>query len=188
MKAGFIGLGVLGKTMARHLIEQGVELVVWNRTAEKAADLGVPVMQSPAEVMAQVPVVVLNLRDSGAVEEVLGGLLAGDCTGKIIIDTTTNHFEPVVRFEAWAREHGAAYLEAPVLGSVIPASKGALTVLVGGAQAAFETARPLLDQIGSTIFYMGTEMGRGPPPPPLMTVVGAGINADGVELRGSDVP
>ncbi len=67
MKAGFIGLGVLGKTIARRLIEQGVELVVWNRTIDKARDLGAEIAASPAGVIAKVPLVFLNLSDSGAI-------------------------------------------------------------------------------------------------------------------------
>lgn len=158
MNAGFIGLGVLGRTIAQHLIDQGVDLTVWNRTPGKAEGLKAAVAASPAEVIARTPVVFLNLRDSAAVEAVLNGdqgLLAGGCAGKIIIDTTTNHFVDVVRFHAWVRERGGSYLEAPVLGSVIPASKGALTVVVSGEQAVFDRAKPLIEKIGSTIFFLG---------------------------------
>jgi 3-hydroxyisobutyrate dehydrogenase len=157
MKAGFIGLGVLGKTIARRLIEQGVELVVWNRTIDKARDLGAEIASSPAGVFAKVPLVFLNLSDSGAVESVLrgeNGLLAGGCAGKIIVDTTTNDFNAVSGFYEWVRERGGAYLEAPVAGSVIPASKGALTIFVSGERAAFEQARPYLDKIGQSIFFL----------------------------------
>jgi 3-hydroxyisobutyrate dehydrogenase len=159
MKAGFIGLGALGQAMAQRLIEQGVELVVWNRTIAKASDLNASVATSPRDVIAQVPVVFVNVRDSDAVQAVLSGsdgLLSGDCQGKIIIDTTTNHFGAVAAFHARVAERGGAYLEAPVAGSVIPASKGALTVLVGGDQATFDQARPYLEKIGSTIIYLET--------------------------------
>lgn len=158
MNAGFIGLGVLGRTIAQRLIDQDVALTVWNRTPGKAEGLRATVAASPADVIAQTPVVFLNLRDSAAVDAVLSGdrgLLAGDGHGKIIIDTTTNHFTDVARFHAEVSARGGAYLEAPVLGSVIPASKGALTVLVSGEQAAFDQAKPLLDKIGSTIFFLG---------------------------------
>jgi 3-hydroxyisobutyrate dehydrogenase len=75
-------------------------------------------------------------------------------TAKIVIDTTTNHFEPVARFHALVKEAGGAYLEAPVMGSVMPASQGALSVLVSGEKAVFEEALPYLDQIGSQIFFL----------------------------------
>jgi 3-hydroxyisobutyrate dehydrogenase len=157
MKAGFIGLGHLGKTMARRLKSEGIELVVWNRTREKAADLGVKVADTPASLMFDVDIVFLNLFDSDAVSNVLlgeNGLLSGDCNGKIIVDTTTNHFDRVSFFHEVARNKGAYYLESPVLGSVMPASQGALTVLVSGDKLAYEKARSYLEKIGKTIFYL----------------------------------
>lgn len=157
MKVGFIGLGQLGKAMARRLISQGAELVVWNRTSAKAADLQVPVAASPRQLISEVDIVFLSLFDSKAVESVLNGsdgLLAGDCTGKIIIDTTTNHFEPVVRFHELVKEHGASYLEAPVLGSVVPASKGELVVLVSGDKAILEKVRSVMEWLGKRIFFL----------------------------------
>ncbi len=158
MQAGFIGLGVLGRTMAARLIAQGVDLTVWNRTPEKAEGLGAPVASSPADLIGRVPVVVVNVRDSAAVDAVLNGengLLAGDCAGKLIIDTTTNHFEDVLAFHTAAQAKGAHYLEAPVLGSVAPATKGTLTIVISGEESAFESARPLLEIIGSTLFFLG---------------------------------
>lgn len=160
MKAGFIGLGHLGKTIAKRLIGEGVDLAVWNRTKEKAADLGVPAMETPAALISGSDVVFLNLFDSNAVAAVLegpDGLLKGDCRGKIIVDTTTNHFDRVGAFYEAAKNRGATYLEAPVLGSVVPASQGALTVVVSGDQAAYGRVRPLLEKIGKTIFYLGDE-------------------------------
>ncbi len=158
MKKGFIGLGRLGKAMAKRLISEGVELVVWNRTSEKASGLGVEIAESPAGVMAKSDIVFMNLFDSAAVRDVLSGksgLLEGGCKEKIVIDTTTNHFRDVVFFHEMLREHGGSYLESPVLGSVVPASQGNLTVLVSGDSAAYEKARPLLEKIGRNIFYLG---------------------------------
>lgn len=157
MKAGFIGLGHLGKTMAKRLISEGIELVVWNRTREKASDLGVEIADSPASLLPQVEILFMNLFDSVAVESVIAGkdgLLRCDCTGKIIIDTTTNHFELAAYFHEILGKHGASYLESPVLGSVIPASQGALTVLVSGGKDAFDKALPYLEKIGKNIFYL----------------------------------
>jgi 3-hydroxyisobutyrate dehydrogenase len=157
MKVGFIGLGYLGKAMARRLISEGVELSVWNRTKEKAADLKVEMMDSPAALISKVDVLFMNLFDSNAVRDVIGGergILQGDCDGKIIIDTTTNHFQDVLDFHETFEKVNAAYIEAPVLGSVIPASKGLLTVLVSGRREAYEKCLPLLEKIGSNIFYL----------------------------------
>jgi 3-hydroxyisobutyrate dehydrogenase len=157
MKAGFIGLGHLGKAIAIRLISEGTELIVWNRTREKAADLGAKIAESPSKILSETEVVFLNLFDSDAVNQVItgkGGLLEGDCKGKIIVDTTTNHFDRVIDFAELLKKHGAYYLESPVLGSVVPASLGTLTVLVSGEKAAYETAKPLLEKIGKNIFYL----------------------------------
>lgn len=157
MKTGFVGLGHLGNAMAMRLMSEGVELIVWNRTKEKATDLGAEIAESPSGVAAKADVVFLNLFDSAAVRAVLtgkGGLLEADCREKIIIDTTTNHFRDVVSFHDMLRDRGGYYLESPVLGSVVPASQGNLTVLVSGDSAAYEKARPLLEKIGKHIFYL----------------------------------
>lgn len=156
MKVGFIGLGYLGKTIAKRLISEGVDLVVWNRTLEKASDLGVKMVASPLELIKEVNVVFLNLFDSHAVESVLfgeNGFNKHNLRGKIIIDTTTNHFQKVVEFHQKLSAEGACYLEAPVLGSVVPASQGNLTVLVSGEKAAYEKIKIYIEKIGKTIFY-----------------------------------
>ncbi|VVB70773.1 3-sulfolactaldehyde reductase [uncultured archaeon] len=157
MHAGFIGLGVLGKAIARRLLAQGVELKVWNRTVQKAEDLGVEIAKSPADLISRVPVVILNLFDSDAVSTVLEGndrLLRGDCQGKLIVDTTTNHFQQAARFHELAASRGCQYIEAPVLGSVLPASQGALCILVSGKASAYETALPYLQKMGKEIFFL----------------------------------
>ncbi|RXE57034.1 6-phosphogluconate dehydrogenase [Methanoculleus taiwanensis] len=162
MKVGFIGLGHLGSVMVGRLKAEGVEPVVWNRTRAKAEALGLPVAENPAALIGGADIVILSLFDSDAVESVLtspDGLLAGDCAGKIVVDTSTNHFERVAAFHGIVREHGASYLEAPVLGSVVPASQGALTVLVSGDADACERARPILEVLAKTLFYLG-EPGR----------------------------
>lgn len=158
MEAGFIGLGTLGKPMAQRLIARGVSLTVWNRTPDKAQGMDAVIAPDPAAVLANAAVVFLNLRDSDAVESVLTGdrgLLSGDLEGKLIIDTTTNHFARVTAFHEMVSAVGGAYLEAPVAGSVVPATNGALTVLASGTESAYKRARPFLEHIGSTLFFVG---------------------------------
>ncbi len=159
MRIGFIGLGNLGMTMAKRLLSEGVNLTVWNRTVEKARALNCPVAKSPADLISQTDIVFLNLFDSDAVSNVIkgkDGLVEGDCSRKVIIDTTTNHFDRVTEFYEILSKNNASYLEAPVLGSVIPASQGMLTVLVSGEEKAFERARPFIEKIGKNIFYLKT--------------------------------
>ncbi|MDD3732713.1 MAG: NAD(P)-dependent oxidoreductase [candidate division Zixibacteria bacterium] len=157
MKTGFIGMGTLGRVMAERLISEGASLIVWNRTLEKTRGLKATTAETPASLITSSEIVFLNLFDSVAVREVLtgkNGLLAGDCTNKIIIDTTTNHYDAVPAFYEACQNAGAAYLEAPVLGSVVPASKGALTILVSGQEDAYLKARPYLEKLGQHIFFL----------------------------------
>jgi 3-hydroxyisobutyrate dehydrogenase len=158
MRAGFIGLGHLGRAMAARLISEGVELVIWNRTRQKAAGLGAEVAESPASLAGKADFIFINVFDSAAVESVMdgkGGLAEAALSGKTIIDTTTNHFGNAVTFHDRIRRLGGSYLESPVLGSVVPASKGALTVLVSGEKEAYEGALPYIRKIGEPVFYLG---------------------------------
>jgi 3-hydroxyisobutyrate dehydrogenase len=160
---GFIGLGNLGGAMARRLRAQKIELVVWNRTRARAeafaAEAGVlaKIATSPVDLARQCDVIVLNLFDTPAVRDVIAGvdgLFETDCRKKIVIDTTTNHAAQVLPFYGLVADAGGVYLEAPVLGSVVPASQGKLTMLVSGDKSAFETVRPLMERLTGTIFYL----------------------------------
>jgi len=158
MRAGFIGLGNLGRAMVARLQEQGVELTVWNRTAARAEALGLPVAASPAALIASTDAVLMCLADSDAVEVVLrgqDGLLANDCQGKLIIDLTTNHHAPVQLFHQLCRQKGARYVEAPVAGSVAPARSGELVVMCSGEAADVVAARPYLEPLAASIHVLG---------------------------------
>lgn len=156
MKAGFIGLGNLGRAIAGRLIEQGVELTVYNRTPEKAEGIGAAIVaDSPKEVFETTDITFLCLFDSSAVASVLmgpGGLADSGRCG-IVVDITTNHFDPVMEFHGHVADQGGTYLETPVLGSVIPAAKGLLTVLASGPAEAYDTALPYLEKFGANIFH-----------------------------------
>ncbi len=158
MKTGFIGLGNLGHAMARRLEQQGETLVVWNRTREKAQGLSAYVARTPAEVASGSDVVILNLFDSAAVRQVMtmtDGVLDGTREGKIIIDTTTNHPLQVGELHTLVRAKGGQYLEAPVLGSVGPASEGKLTMLVSGEESTLEQVKPLVQKLCKEIHFLG---------------------------------
>ncbi len=160
MKAGFIGLGLLGKAMAGRLIAEGVELTVWNRTREKASGLKAEVAENPAAVSSSAKIIFLNLTNSEAVKEVIagkGGLIKGDIKGRIIVDTSTNNAGAIEEFYRIAEENGASYLEAPVLGSVKPASEGNLEFIASGDQAAYQETLPYLQKLAKKIFYVEGE-------------------------------
>lgn len=157
MNAGFVGLGHLGRALVTRLKSQGVELTVWNRTLDKAKGLDVMVTDTPSSLLSKNKLIFLSLFDSSAVLDVMrmkGGLLEGDLNGRIIIDTTTNHYSRAEEFHRVFSDRGASYLEAPVLGSVVPALNGALTVLASGSRGAYDEALPYLQKIGSDIFYL----------------------------------
>ena len=157
MQLGFIGLGRLGKAIAGRLIDCGHELTVWNRSAGKTDGLKATVAATPADVARNTEIVFICLFDSAAVHTVLTqehGLLAADLTGKIVVDHTTNHFREVLPFYDLCAQAGAIYLEAPVLGSVVPAAQGALTVLVSGKEEGFNRAKAVLDNVGKHLFHL----------------------------------
>ena len=157
MRIGCIGLGHLGTAIANRLIDCGHELTVWNRTAAKASALQATVAPTPAAVAEAVEQVHLCLFDSAAVREVLTGdhgLRTTDLRGKLLVDHTTNHFGEVLALHDLCALAGSTYLEAPVLGSVVPAAQGSLTVLVSGSKAGFDRAEPVLRQLGTHLFHL----------------------------------
>lgn len=157
MHLGFIGLGRLGKAIAGRLLDCGHTLTVWNRTGSKAESMPVMAAATPQEAAKDVDVIFLCLFDSEAVHSVLTqpqGLLDGGVANKIVVDLTTNHFKEVAGFHPLCEQAGGVYLEAPVLGSVVPASQGALTVLVSGPKEGFEKVESVLKEIGKHLFYL----------------------------------
>ena len=158
---GFIGLGIMGKPMAKNLIEAGHELVVYNRTPKKAEELagaGAVVAASPREVAEQSDVVVTMLPDAPQVEEVLvgeEGVLEGIKEGALIVDMST--ISPVITEElaARAKEKGASMLDAPVSGGDVGAIEGTLSIMVGGSDEDFQRARPLFEAMGKTVTHVG---------------------------------
>ena len=157
MRIGCIGLGHLGRAIAQRLIDCGHELTVWNRTASRSEGLRATLAPTPAAVAAAVDQVHLCLFDSAAVHQVLSGdqgLLTADLRGKLLVDHTTNHFREVLAVHDLCARAGATYLEAPVLGSVVPAARGALTVLVSGGKEGFDRAEPVLRQLGAHLFHL----------------------------------
>jgi len=157
MHLGFIGLGRLGKAVAGRLLERGHTLTVWNRTPSKAEGVKAETTSSPRSVADKTEMVFMCLFDSNAVRTVLSGengLLAGDASGKIIVDLSTNHFREAIAFHDLCGKAGCMYLETPVLGSVVPASQGALTVLVSGNRSGYEKAKPFLEDIGKHLFFL----------------------------------
>lgn len=147
----------MGKAIATRLKSQGVEVHAWNRTLTRAGELDVIVSDTPASLASRVEIIFLCLFDSASVREVLtmrNGLLSGEIKGKVVVDMTTNHFREVLAFHTVLGERGAAYLEAPLIGSVVPAMSGSLTILASGGEPPYRAALPYLEKIGSAIYFL----------------------------------
>ncbi len=157
---GFIGLGVMGASMAAHLLEGGYRLVVFNRTKEKASSLmarGAQWAGTPAAVAAASDVVITIVGYPKDVEDVyLGpeGILAGK-KGGYAVDMTTSSPLLAKRIFKAAAEKGVAALDAPVSGGDIGARNGSLVIMVGGEQKDFDTLKPVFGLMGKTIRYFG---------------------------------
>ncbi len=166
LKLGYIGLGLMGKSMARNLLKAGFPLVVHNRSQAAVHELvqeGAQRASSPAEVAAQVDVVFTNLPDSPDVQQVaLGpqGVIEGAHPGLIFVDHSTIKPATARTIAQVLGEHGVACLDAPVSGGDIGARNGTLAIMVGGPAEALERVRPALLAVGKTITHVG-ESGAG---------------------------
>jgi 2-hydroxy-3-oxopropionate reductase len=158
---GFIGLGVMGKPMARNLMAAGHELVVYSRTradVDELAGEGATGASSPREIGAACGTTIAMLPDSPQVEEVFGGedgVLAGAGPGSLVIDMST--ISPVVTraLAARAGERRVGYVDAPVSGGDVGAREGTLSIMAGGSEEDFERARPLFEALGKTVVHVG---------------------------------
>jgi 3-hydroxyisobutyrate dehydrogenase len=161
LHAGFVGLGIMGRPMAGHLLRAGFPLTVYNRTSSRADEIvaaGARRAASPAEVARAAEVIVVNVTDSKDVEQVVagpGGLAEGIRPGAVVVDMSTVAPATERRMAALLRERRADYLDAPVSGGDVGAKNATLAIMVGGEAAALERARPILEKLGRTITHCG---------------------------------
>lgn len=159
---GFVGLGLMGKPMARNLMRAGARLVVNNRSQgviEELAKEGMTPAASPRRAAEAADVVICMLSDTPALEKVLMGedgvFAAANLQGKLIIDMGTSKLLVTRMLAAKAQELGADYLDAPVSGGTLGAEAGNLTIMAGGTDAAFARALPILEVLGAKITHVG---------------------------------
>ena len=158
---GFIGLGIMGRPMAENLREADYELVVYNRSEEKADEFvegGGEKASSPREVAEKSDVVITMLPDSPQVEElVLGedGVAAGMSEGKLYIDMSSIAPATSRQVHEVLQEKGVEALDAPVSGGQPAAESGELAIMVGGSDEAVERARPILEVMGKAVTHIG---------------------------------
>ncbi|MBB6308141.1 2-hydroxy-3-oxopropionate reductase [Xanthobacter tagetidis] len=165
MNVGFIGLGIMGRPMAGHLIDAGHTLYVHNRSkpAQDLLDKGAVDCGSSAEVARKADVIITMVPDTPDVEKVLfgkDGVAEGISSGKIVVDMSSISPVATKEFAARLKEKGADYLDAPVSGGEVGAKAASLTIMVGGADATFETVKPLFEKMGKNITLVG-DVGAG---------------------------
>jgi 2-hydroxy-3-oxopropionate reductase len=152
---GFVGLGVMGRPMAKNLLARGFPVVVHSRSPAPVDALvaaGATRAAGPADVARQARRIVTMLPDSPDVERVLegpDGVFSALQRGTLLIDCSTIAPATAVRLAARARELGSTLLDAPVSGGEVGAVNASLSIMVGGDEAAFEQARPILAAMGN---------------------------------------
>jgi 3-hydroxyisobutyrate dehydrogenase-like beta-hydroxyacid dehydrogenase len=163
---GIVGLGRMGHPIAANILEAAFPTVVWNRTQDKAVDLlerGAIWVESPGALVQAADIVLSSLADPAAVEAVYfgaDGLLDRAHSGTILVDLSTGSPSLARRIAAAARERGAAFLDAPVAGSIKAATDAQLGIMVGGDRASFERCEAVFSAFGKAAFYLG-ESGNG---------------------------
>lgn len=158
LKIGWIGLGHMGVPMTANLIKAGYDLTVWNRSPEKAAGLGAAIAASPVDLARSVDVVITMLSDDASQDAVLfgsNGVAQGLKAGQIVINMGTISPETSRRTAERLGGLGVSVLDAPVAGSVKPATDGTLVILVGGDADILAKCQPIFDVLGKRTFHFG---------------------------------
>ena len=160
-RIGFIGLGIMGRGMARNIRKAGFPLTVWNRTTSRADELvaaGATLASSPADLARQSDIIISCVSDTPDVEQVLlgeDGVLHGAASGTLVIDMSTISPQTTRTIGEKLAAQGIAMLDAPVSGGSEGAAKGTLAIMVGGAASDLERARPVFEAMGKTITHVG---------------------------------
>jgi 3-hydroxyisobutyrate dehydrogenase len=159
LKVGFIGLGAMGRGMARNLHKSGLLQGVWNRTrsraGELAAELRVAAPATPAELAAACDVVVLCVSADADVLAMVDALLPGLASGAIVVDCSTVSADTAREAARRLAAKQVEFLDAPVSGGVEGARDGTLAIMVGGPAAAAERAAPVLSAMGRAVTHFG---------------------------------
>ncbi len=161
-KLGFLGLGIMGYPMARHLVRSGHEVAVWSNTAAKARELAqegkATACASPKEVAEHADYIFYCVGDSAMSREVAvgkNGLVEGVRKGAIVADCSTISPEVSREIGAAFTVKGAHFLDAPCTGSKPGAEKATLTFMIGGDQTVFDRARPFFEIMGKLFYFCG---------------------------------
>ncbi len=160
-RVGFLGLGLMGRGMAKNLATKGFQVTVWNRSRARAValePLGVKVADTPAQLMAAVDVACTCVATPAALEQVVAGkdgLLSTARTGQLLIDFSTIGPDQARSLAQRAAAAGVDFVEAPVTGSKNGAEKGTLLIMAGGTEAALARAEPVFRAVGEKWIHCG---------------------------------
>lgn len=157
-RVGFVGLGNIGKPMARRLASQGIDLAVYDVMAKPVAELeaaGARAMTSVAELAGAVDVLCVMVRDDDQVRAVLGQALGSAHEGLVVAVHSTVAPQTPRELEVTATKYGVLVVDAPVSGGSMGAADGSLAVMVGGTDEAFAAVRPTMEAMGSKVIHAG---------------------------------
>lgn len=161
MRIGFIGTGVMGKSIVKHFLAKGHEVMVYNRTKSKTDELvaqGAIWQETPAEVTNASEIIFSMVGYPSDVEEIYygaNGIFTVEVKDKILVDLTTSTPTLAEKIYQTAKKEGAAALDAPVSGGDLGAQNGTLSIMVGGDQAVYDSVVPLFDIMGKSYSLQG---------------------------------
>ncbi|MCJ7694782.1 MAG: NAD(P)-dependent oxidoreductase [Anaerolineaceae bacterium] len=161
LTVGYIGLGLMGKPMARNILKAGFDVVVFNRTREKCIDLineGAHEGLSPADVAGRSDIVFTNLSDTPDVLEIvlgINGIIEGAHPNMIYVDNSTIKPAAAIKIAEKLKTKGVESIDAPVSGGEIGAINGTLTIMAGGPESALKIVMPVFKVIGTKITHVG---------------------------------
>ena len=165
MNIGFIGLGLMGKPMARNLKRAGAQVSVYNRSRQKVDELakeGFTPLAYPAEA-AKSSVVICMVSDTAAVEEILfgeNGIIKAAPADSLVIDMGTTEIGATRKFAIRLIEAGFQFVDAPVSGGEVGAIEGTLSIMVGASESDMQRVKPILDVLGKQVVHVG-DVGSG---------------------------
>ncbi|MEE9424571.1 MAG: NAD(P)-dependent oxidoreductase [Methylococcales bacterium] len=179
MRVGFIGLGAMGKPMARNLAATDFLYAVWGRNIDDAkiiaSKLGVRCAKSPSALAKRCDLIITCVSADDDVLDVVRAMLPGLSPGKIVVDTSTVSVTTAKAAAMVLEDRGTMFLDAPVSGGVEGAKNGTLAMMIGGDEDVLERARPALEVLSTQIIVMGPT-GSGQGTKAVNQAMAAGIN------------
>lgn len=179
MKVGIIGLGTMGLGMARNIAKSGLLAAIYNRTSNKATDLGqelnlIP-SSSPQELAGQVDIILICVSKDTDVLQMINAIAETIKPNSVVIDLSTVSIETAQKAAKTLSEKQVSYLDAPVSGGAEGAKNGSLAIMVGGDKKTLKKVLPVLETIGSRIIHIG-QTGSGQGAKAVNQIMAAGIN------------